>query len=117
MHRPTIITAAVTGAVTSKDQTPYLPVTPEEIATACLESIEAGASIAHIHVRDPGTGRPSMCVDLYRSVVDQIKKHRPDAIINLTTGPGSTAPVSSIVDRENFNIDPKTFFKQAHDRV
>ena len=117
MHHPTIITAAVTGAVTSKDQTPYLPVTPEEIATACLESIEAGASIVHIHVRDPETGRPSMCVDLYRSVVDQIKKHRQDAIINLTTGPGSTGSVSSIVDCEDGNVDPKTFFKQAHDRV
>lgn len=114
---PTIITAAVTGAVTSKEQTPYLPVTPEEIATASLESLEAGASIIHIHVRDPDSAKPSMRVDLYESVVDQIKKHRPDAVINLTTGVGSTGPVNSIIDHDGTGPDFKTFFKLAQERV
>ena len=85
----TIITCAVTGAVTSKQQTPYLPVTPEEIATSALEAAEAGAAIVHIHVRDPETTRPSMDVELYRDTVDRIKKHNTSVLINLTTGPGA----------------------------
>ena len=85
----TIITCAVTGAVTSKDQTPYLPVTPEEIANSALEAAEAGATVAHIHVRDPETGRPSSKLEYYRDTVDRIKKQNKDLLINLTTGPGA----------------------------
>jgi uncharacterized protein (DUF849 family) len=85
----TIITCAVTGAVTTREQTPYLPVTPEEIATSALEAAEAGATVVHIHVRDPETGRPSILVDHYRDTVDRIKKHNTDLLINLTTGPGA----------------------------
>ncbi len=85
----TIITCAVTGAVTTREQTPYLPVTPEEIATSALEAAEAGAAVVHIHVRDPATGRPSILVDHYRDTVDRIKKHNTDLLINLTTGPGA----------------------------
>lgn len=87
--KKTIITCAITGAVTSRDKTPYLPVTPEEIATSSLEAAEAGAAIVHIHVRNPETGRPSMDVELYRDTVDRIKKHNTDVLINLTTGPGA----------------------------
>ena len=86
----TIITCAVTGAITTKNQTPHLPITPEQIATASLEAAEAGAAIVHIHVRDPATGWPSMDVDLYRDTVDRIKKHNQSVLINLTTGPGGT---------------------------
>jgi len=85
----TIITCAITGAVTTREQTPYLPVTPEEIATSALEAAEAGAAIVHIHVRDITTARPSMSVDLYRDTVDRIKKQNTDVLINLTTGPGA----------------------------
>ncbi len=85
----TIITCAITGAVTSKEQTPYLPVTPEEIATSALEAAEAGAAVVHIHVRNPESARPSMDVDLYRDTVDRIKKHNTSVLINLTTGPGA----------------------------
>lgn len=85
----TIITCAVTGAVTTREQTPYLPVTPEEIATSALEAAEAGAAVVHIHVRDPETGRPSILVDHYRDTVDRIKKQNKDLLINLTTGPGA----------------------------
>ncbi|NTC16140.1 3-keto-5-aminohexanoate cleavage protein, partial [Agrobacterium tumefaciens] len=70
------------------EQTPYLPITPEQIAVSALEAGEAGAAIVHIHVRDPETGAPSMSVDLYRDVIHRIRAHRPDLIINLTTGPG-----------------------------
>lgn len=86
---PTVITCAITGAITRPDQTPYLPITPEQIATSALEAAEIGASVIHIHVRDPETGRPSTQVELYQQVVDQIRQHRPDVLINLTTGPGA----------------------------
>lgn len=67
MHaRKTIITCAVTGNLTRPEQHPGLPITPAQIATAALEAAQAGAAVAHIHVRDPATGRPSMDVELYR---------------------------------------------------
>jgi uncharacterized protein (DUF849 family) len=89
MHdRPTLLTCAVTGNLTKPEQTPYLPVTPEQIADECLAAAEAGAAVVHIHVRDPATGRPSMDVDHYRDVVDRIRRRHRSLVINLTTGPG-----------------------------
>jgi uncharacterized protein (DUF849 family) len=82
------ITAAVTGNLTTPDQTPYLPITPTQIADACLEAAEAGAAVVHIHVRDPATGVPSMDLALYREVVRQIRAQNAELILNLTTGPG-----------------------------
>jgi len=82
------ITAAVTGNLTTPDQTPYLPITPTQIADACLEAAEAGAAVVHIHVRDPATGVPSMDLALYREVVRQIRAQNTELILNLTTGPG-----------------------------
>ncbi len=83
-----IITCAITGNLTRPEQSPYLPITPQQIADSALEAAEAGAAIAHIHVRDPQTGRPSMGIDLYRDVMDRIRARNPSLIINLTTGPG-----------------------------
>jgi uncharacterized protein (DUF849 family) len=83
-----IITCAITGNLTKPEQSPYLPITPQQIADSALEAAEAGASIAHIHVRDPETGRPSMGIDLYRDVMDRIRSRNRGLIINLTTGPG-----------------------------
>ena len=82
------ITVAVTGNLTTPDQTPHLPITPAQIAEACLEAAAAGAAIAHIHVRDPATGQPSMELALYREVVERIRARNQDLILNLTTGPG-----------------------------
>ena len=67
----TIITCAITGNLTKPEQSPYLPITPEQIATSALEAADAGAAIAHIHVRDPNTGRSSMELALYREVVER----------------------------------------------
>jgi uncharacterized protein (DUF849 family) len=83
-----IITCAVTGNLTTPEQTPYLPITPEQIADACLGAANAGASIVHIHVRDPLTGQPSMLLDHYVDVVQRIRAHNPELILNITTGPG-----------------------------
>jgi uncharacterized protein (DUF849 family) len=90
-HQPpqkVIITCAITGNLTRPEQSPYLPITPQQIADSALEAAEAGASIAHIHVRDPETGVPSMSIDLYRDVMERIRARNAGLIINLTTGPG-----------------------------
>ncbi len=84
----TFLTCAITGNITKPEQSPYLPITPQQIADSALEAAEAGAAVAHIHVRDPATGRPSMEVDLYRDVMDRIRAKNRELIINLTTGPG-----------------------------
>src|SRR5437868_10800336 len=89
MHsRKTIITCAVTGNIVTPEQHPGLPITPAQIAEAALEAAEAGAAVAHIHVRDPETGRPSMSLDYYADVVARIRARNRSLIINLTTGPG-----------------------------
>lgn len=82
------ITCAITGNITQPEQTPHLPITPKQIADSALETADAGAAVAHIHVRDPKTGRPSMELDLYREVLDRIRAKNSELIINLTTGPG-----------------------------
>jgi uncharacterized protein (DUF849 family) len=63
-------------------------VTPEEIARAAIEAGEAGAAIAHIHVRDPKTGKPSRDVELFREVVERIRASNSDIVINLSCGAG-----------------------------
>jgi len=88
MDQTTILTCAVTGNLTKPEQTPHLPITPSQISEACLEAAEAGAAAVHIHVRDPKTGTPSMDIDLYGQVVETLRRHRPELIVNLTTGPG-----------------------------
>jgi len=87
LANPTIISCAVTGNITSPSQTPYLPITPEQIADACLDAVRAGAAIVHIHVRHPD-GRPSMELAHYREVIERLRAAEEDVIINLTTGPG-----------------------------
>ena len=88
MRKKIVITCAVTGNLTTPDQTPHLPITPEEIAEACLGAAEAGAAVTHIHVRDPATGRPSMALEYYQDVVARIRARNRKLILNITTGPG-----------------------------
>ena len=85
--KKTILTVAVTGNLTTVQQNPALPCTPEQIANAALESAKVGAAIAHIHVRHPD-GRPSTELAHYREVVERIRDKNSELIINLTTGPG-----------------------------
>jgi len=79
-----IITAAVTGSHPTKEMNPAVPYSPAEIAAAAVDCCRAGASIVHIHVREPETGRPAFRLDLFREVVERIRK-RCDLNINLTT--------------------------------
>ena len=83
-----IITCAVTGNQTTPEMTPYLPITPEQIADACLGAGEAGAAVVHIHVRDPATGKPSMELAYYKDVVERIRGKNKTLVLNITTGPG-----------------------------
>ena len=85
----TIMTCAITGAVTDPKATQYLPITQEQIADSALEAADAGAAVVHLHVREPETGRATMKVEYYIDVVERIKKHNKDLLINLTTGPGA----------------------------
>lgn len=81
-----IITVAPTGAVTTRRDTPYLPISPKEIAEEVYASWKAGASIAHIHVRDRD-GNPSMDFETFRETVERIKE-KCDIMINLTSSGG-----------------------------
>jgi uncharacterized protein (DUF849 family) len=87
-HSKVVITCAITGDLTKPEQSPYLPITPSQIADSALGAAQAGATVAHIHVRDPQTGRPSMDLELYRETLKRIREGAPDLIINVTTGPG-----------------------------
>ena len=88
MNKNVIITCAVTGSGDSVGRHPDIPITPTQIADAAIEAAKAGAAVAHIHVREPDTGKPSRSVDLFREVVDRIRESDTDVIINLTTGMG-----------------------------
>lgn len=84
----TIITCAVTGNIVKPGQHPNLPITPAQIAQACLDAADAGAAVVHIHVRDPETGMPSMELAHYAEVIERIRVRNRHLVINLTTGPG-----------------------------
>jgi uncharacterized protein (DUF849 family) len=80
-----IITAALTGAVTMPTQTPYLPITPQQLADEAVRAAEAGASSVHIHARNPEDGMPTSDLEVYSEIVSNIKK-RSDVIVCITTG-------------------------------
>ena len=88
MNWEAFITCAVTGAGETTGKHPAIPTTPEEIATAALEAAEAGAAIAHIHVRDPETGKGARDPALYRKVVERVRAADTDVVLNLTAGMG-----------------------------
>jgi len=83
-----ILTCALTGGAPIQNN-PAVPVTPKDIAQQAVDAAKAGAAIAHIHVRDPQTGRSSMELSLYREVVERIRDSGTDVVINLTTGTGA----------------------------
>ncbi|HWJ04952.1 MAG TPA: 3-keto-5-aminohexanoate cleavage protein [Steroidobacteraceae bacterium] len=83
-----MITCAITGNLTRPEQTPHLPITPQQVAESALGAAEAGAATVHVHVRDPVTGRPSMSLEHYREVIERIRERNTELILNLTTGPG-----------------------------
>ena len=92
MARKVIITCAVTGAIHTPSMSPHLPITPAEIGRASIEAAEAGASIIHLHARDPETGEPSPDPALFLQFLPTIKQSC-DAVINVTTGGGMNMTV------------------------
>lgn len=87
-NRPTILTCAVTGNLTMREQNPALPVTPAEIAASGVEAWRAGASVLHLHARDPATGKGTTKAELFDEIVARIRDAGCDAILNLSTGEG-----------------------------
>ena len=88
MNWEVFITCAVTGAGDTADRSEHVPVTPEQVADSAIEAARAGAAIAHIHVRDPGTGKGARDPALYRVVVERIRASDVDVVLNLTAGMG-----------------------------
>jgi 3-keto-5-aminohexanoate cleavage enzyme len=103
----TIITAAVTGGLTTRQQNPNLPHTPNEIAKAAIDSYKAGAAIVHLHVRDPLTGERIHKVGLFKETI-RIIRQECDMIINTTTGVGPDATLEErIAIIPELSADPK----------
>ena len=88
MNTEVIVTCAVTGAGDTVGKHPAIPVTPQQIADAVIDSANAGAAVAHVHVRDPETGKGSRDCRLYREVVERVRSRNVDVILNLTAGMG-----------------------------
>ena len=88
MNNEVIVTCAVTGAGDTLGKHQEVPVTPEQISNAAIAAAKAGASVAHIHVRDPETGLGSRDVNLFKEVVERIRDSETDVVINLTAGMG-----------------------------
>lgn len=94
-NRDVFITCAVTGAGDTAGRSDEVPVTPEQIAEASVAAARAGAAIAHIHVRDPETGKGSRDAALYREVVERIRDSGTDMVLNLTAGMGGDIVLGS----------------------
>jgi len=86
-NRKVIITCAVTGSIHTPSMSPYLPVTPDQIAESAIGAAEAGASILHLHARDPENGRPTPDTAVFARFLPQIKQ-ATDAVVNISTGGG-----------------------------
>ena len=87
MVKPIIITCAPTGGIHTPSMSEHLPITPDQIASAAIGAVEAGASIVHLHARDPQTGRPDPDPDLFMQFLRRIKQ-ATGAIMNISTGGG-----------------------------
>ena len=85
MGRKVIITCAITGSIHTPSMSPYLPVTPDEIAAAAIAAAEAGAAILHLHARDPRPARRRRTSRSSMQFLPRIKQ-ATDAIVNITTG-------------------------------
>ena len=90
--RKVIITCAVTGSIHTPTMSPHLPITPKEIADAAIGAAEAGASIVHLHARDPITGQPTQDTKYFHEFAPVIKAHS-NVVLNFTTGGASTMSI------------------------
>ncbi|MFM9970740.1 MAG: 3-keto-5-aminohexanoate cleavage protein [Burkholderiales bacterium] len=114
MSRPVILTCALTGGADTAHLNPAVPVTPEQIANEGIAAAKAGATIVHIHVRNPETGKASLELAHYKEVVERIRASKVDVLINLTTGPGARYTPS---DTDPVGHGPGTTMKSPEFRV
>ncbi len=94
-QRKVIITCAVTGSIHTPSMSPHLPITPQQIADAAVQAVDAGAAIVHLHARNVQDGRPVQTASAFREFTSDIKS-RSNAIINITTG---GAPSMTVEER------------------
>src|SRR3974390_1474978 len=87
-----IITCAITGSIHTPSMSPYLPITPDQIAAWAIGAAEAGAAIVHLHARNPDTGRPDQTPEAFGRFLPRIKQ-RSNVVINLTSGGEPTMKV------------------------
>ncbi len=104
--RKLIITVAPTGSLTTKEQLPWIPITPREIADSALEANKAGAAVVHIHVRDPKTGKAIQDRELYKETIEYIRAES-DMIICTTTGGGATSGVGPMGRLVSLELKPE----------
>lgn len=88
MARKIIVTVASVGSIPTRDDSPYIPITPDEVGEEVRRSVEAGAAVAHLHARDQSTGAPTSDVSIYRAYIEGVKS-RCNAITQITTGGGA----------------------------
>ena len=88
MKDKVIVTAAITGSIHTPTMSPYLPITPKEIADEAVRAYEAGAAVCHVHARDPKTGEPSSNLNLFKEIITSIKS-RCNIVVCITTGGGT----------------------------
>ena len=115
MNKEIIVSCAITGSGDTAKKHPNLPITPKEIAASAIEAAKAGASIVHMHVREPD-GKPSRKIEYYKEVFDRIRSSETDVIINFTTGMGGDFEVGEGKDPLN-PIGPNTDMINALDRL
>ena len=115
-RKKVIITCAVTGSIHTPTMTPYLPITPNEIAEGAIGAYEAGASIIHLHARDPKDGKPTPSADVFMQFLPRIKQ-ATKAVVNITTGGGHNmtvqqrleAPLRAKPEMCSFNMGSMNF--------
>jgi uncharacterized protein (DUF849 family) len=111
-----VITCAVTGSIHTPTMSPYLPLTPDEVARQAIEAAEAGAAILHLHARDPKDGRPTPDPKVFMEFLPRIKQ-ASDAVINITTGGGHgmtleerlAAPLKASPEMTSLNMGSMNF--------
>src|SRR5689334_6438290 len=128
MKHPVIITCAITGAETTREKQPNLPITPDEQAVAAEEAVKAGASIIHLHVREDD-GKPSQRVERFEASIQAIRKRVPEVIIQISTGgaigesienrakPLSLKPEMASLNLGTMNFGDDVFFNHPKDIV
>ena len=114
MNQEVVVTCAVTGSGDTQDKHPDLPITPRQIADACIDAANAGAAVTHIHVRDPETGAGGRDHAMFAEVADRVRASGVDVVLNLTTGMGGDYVVGDEVPTDP---GPGTDFIMPTERV